>query len=173
MTRMTVLALAGVLLATTATAASATSFTATTETPDGMGFIDTDTIKVDGPIGKATTYFVTKDDQPIPAPIEHPKARSVHALVAQQVWFQCETKHYSIVQMFFYDSRGDFIAAYDHPVLVDEAIPPQTGLEEQFEYVCKGTAPTNRLSQFNDNETPIQTIIRAARVTMHDPRYAH
>ena len=51
------LATVGALLALDAPA-NATSFTMTTEAEDSFGFIDTDTIQMDGEIGKVLSYTV-------------------------------------------------------------------------------------------------------------------
>ena len=56
-------------------------------------------------------------------------------------------------------------------MLVDQPVPPQTGVEEQFGYACLGATLKNKIDRFLPSETPLQTIIRVTRATMSDPRY--
>lgn len=76
-----------------------------------------------------------------------------------------------MANLFFYDARGQFLRSYDRPVVGDQPVPPQTGLDDQFKYVCNGAKLSNKINRFNDFETPLQTLIRAARATLNDPRY--
>lgn len=152
-------------------AAFATSFTMTTETADSIGFIDTDSVKHDGSITKITSYSVYKNNAPVPPQAQLLYKPQSYAATASEVWFDCTNERYSVVRLFFYDLHGGFAGTYDKPLLVDQPIPPQTGVEEQFGYVCKGKPLSNKISSFPENETPLQTLIRASRSTMADPRW--
>ncbi len=151
--------------------ARATSFTMTTETGDSFGFIDTDTMSLSGEIGKAVVYMVMKSDLAVPASMKFGKYATKYAVSAAEVWFQCKTKNYIAVKLFLYDAQGQFVGSLDKPVLGEQPIPPQTGTEEQYNYVCNVAAVRSRINQFNEYETPLQTLIRVSRATFNDPRY--
>ncbi len=154
-----------------ATLARATPFTFTTENPEGFGFIDLETASVSGGIGKATTYLIFKADAPVPLEAKIAGPLGTYAASASELWFECNTRHYSIVRLFFYNAHGDLTGSLDKPILVDQPVPPQTGVEEQFKIVCERAPPRNSISNFNEVETPLRTLIRTTRATMNDPHY--
>ena len=150
---------------------NATTFTMTTESPGMIGFLDADSMTHGIQVRRAMTYAVFSKDAAVPPGVTPFGNGTTYAASASDVLFECETKHYTIASIFFYDARGLIVASFPHPVLADEPVPPQTGVEEQFAHVCQDKPLSNKISNFPDDETPLQMLIRVARATMADPRY--
>ena len=151
--------------------ARATSFSMTTETADSLGFIDIDSVKADGPLVIALTYEVVKLDQPLDVKFRSSPNNFTYAVMARRIIFDCPSERYSIDRIFFYSGHGDLVGSFDGVGVSNAAVPPETGLSEQFRYACKGVPLSNKIDRFPDGETPLQTLIRASRATMSDPRW--